>query len=281
VSAPRPRDLAELVRAPAALSVPGDVLAGAVAAGEPVRRALPLALASVCLYWAGMAANDWADRDLDAVQRPRRPIPSGRVPAPVALGLAGGLTLAGLAIAGGCGGRRALAVAGALAGTVWAYDLWGKDTVAAPVAMAACRGLDVALGAGGLGRGGVRAALTVAAHTYTVTALSRSESDGGVAALPATTLAGTALVAAVAAAPRQPLGRALAGCYLAWYGGAQARAVARPDAARVGAAVGTGIVGLPVLQAALICGSGRVRLGALVAAAAPVGRALARRMGVT
>ena len=74
------RDLAELVRAPAALSVPGDAVAGAAAAGalgRAHRRAWPRA--SVCLYWAGMAANDWADRELDAVERPERPIPSGRV----------------------------------------------------------------------------------------------------------------------------------------------------------------------------------------------------------
>ena len=60
-------DLAELVRAPAALSVPGDVLSGAAAAGALGPRTPALAGASVLLYWAGMAANDWADRRLDAV----------------------------------------------------------------------------------------------------------------------------------------------------------------------------------------------------------------------
>ena len=53
---------AELVRAPAAFSVPGDVVAGAAAVGGLGRRTPLLALSSVCLYWAGMAANDWADR---------------------------------------------------------------------------------------------------------------------------------------------------------------------------------------------------------------------------
>ncbi|EWM68193.1 transferase, partial [Micromonospora sp. M42] len=91
-------DLAELVRAPAALSVPGDVLSGAAAAGSLDRRTPALAGASVLLYWAGMAANDWADRRLDAVERPERPIPSGRVRPSVALGVASGLTAAGLAV---------------------------------------------------------------------------------------------------------------------------------------------------------------------------------------
>ncbi|MBM0239827.1 hypothetical protein JNW88_26800, partial [Micromonospora sp. ATA32] len=50
-------DLAELVRAPAALSTPGDVVAGAAAAGALDRRVPALAGASVLLYWAGMAAK--------------------------------------------------------------------------------------------------------------------------------------------------------------------------------------------------------------------------------
>ncbi|GAA0917885.1 hypothetical protein GCM10009558_112280 [Virgisporangium aurantiacum] len=94
-----------------------------------------------------MPPNDWPDRDLDATERPDRPIPSGRVSAPAALGVAAGLTAAGIAIAGATGGRRALSVAGPLAAAVWAYDLKAKNTNAGPLAMAACRALDVLLGA--------------------------------------------------------------------------------------------------------------------------------------
>ena len=42
-------------------------------------RTAGLAGASVLPLLGGMAANDWADRELDAVERPERPIPSGRV----------------------------------------------------------------------------------------------------------------------------------------------------------------------------------------------------------
>jgi 4-hydroxybenzoate polyprenyltransferase len=86
-------DIAELIRAPAALSVPGDPLAGAAATGALGARAAGLAAASVCLYWSGMAANDWADRELDAKERPERPIPSGRVSPGTALRVAAGLSL--------------------------------------------------------------------------------------------------------------------------------------------------------------------------------------------
>ncbi|MCY1139009.1 UbiA family prenyltransferase [Actinoplanes sp. Pm04-4] len=197
----RLRDLAELVRAPAALSVPGDTVAGAAASGG-LRPSTPgLAAASVCLYWGGMAANDWADRELDAVERPGRPIPSGRVRPGQALAAAAGLTAAGVGVAALAGGKRAAAVAVPLAGAVWVYDLWAKNTAAGPPMMALCRGLDVLLGAsGGRMRRAVGPALTVAAHTYTVTALSRHEVSGATPALPLSTLAGTAGLAAVVAA---------------------------------------------------------------------------------
>ncbi|RIQ12958.1 UbiA family prenyltransferase, partial [Jiangella rhizosphaerae] len=96
----RLRDVAELVRAPAALTVPGDSLAGAAAAGFPYgARTAVTPLASACLYWAGMALNDYADRDLDRLERPERPIPSGRVKPGEALALAAGLTAAGVGLA--------------------------------------------------------------------------------------------------------------------------------------------------------------------------------------
>ncbi|WP_239150815.1 UbiA family prenyltransferase, partial [Streptomyces sp. SID8111] len=102
---------AELLRLPALFTVPGDALAGAAAAGaRPGVRTLLAVGSSVCLYEAGMALNDWADREEDARERPHRPIPSGRIRPAAALTAAGALTGAGLALAAGAG-RPALAVA--------------------------------------------------------------------------------------------------------------------------------------------------------------------------
>jgi 4-hydroxybenzoate polyprenyltransferase len=276
------RDLAELVRAPAALSVPGDTLAGAAAAGTPLRGTPGLAAASVCLYWAGMAANDWADRDLDARERPERPLPSGRVSPGQALTVAVGLTAAGLGLATLAGGRRAAAVAVPLAGVVWAYDLRAKNTPAGPAVMAACRALDVLLGAsGGRPARAIPAAATVAAHTYTVTALSRREVSGGDALTPALTLAGTAAVAAAAAGRRAGPATALAAWYAARYGAAQARAAADPSPGRFRAAVGAGITGLPPLQGALTARAGSPAAGIAVAAVAPLARRLSQVVSPT
>ncbi|GAA2511708.1 SCO3242 family prenyltransferase [Streptomyces gobitricini] len=143
----RRRAWAELLRVTALFSVPGDALAGASAMGMRPNRGTALAIgSSLCLYEAGMALNDWADRDEDAVDRPERPIPSGRVTPPAALTASAALTATGLALAARAG-RGPLTVATALAATVWAYDLRLKHTRAAPAAMATARALDLLLGA--------------------------------------------------------------------------------------------------------------------------------------
>lgn len=194
-------DYVELVRAPAILSVLGDTLAGGAAAGHPftVRR-LALPLASACFYAGGMALNDWADREVDARERPERPIPSGRISSRRALGVAVGLTAGGLLLAPVGGGRRALLVAVPLAATVWTYDVLAKDHAAGPLVMAACRGLDVLLGAGpGHLRPALPAAAALTLHTAGVTVLSRGEVHGTTAAHARVVAAGTVLTAVAAA----------------------------------------------------------------------------------
>ncbi|WP_405009993.1 SCO3242 family prenyltransferase [Kitasatospora sp. NBC_01539] len=275
-------DLAELVRAPAALSVPGDLVAGASAAGCLGPRTAGLAAASIAFYWAGMAANDWADRELDARERPERPIPSGRVSPATALALATGLTCAGVTLAAAAGGYRALAAAVPLAGALWAYDLTARGGAAGPPVMACCRTLNVLLGASG-GRPGraLPAALAVGAHTWTVTALSRAEVSGAAPALPAATLAATlALTTAVGTRTTGTAGT-LAGWYAAGYGSAQAAAVRSPTASRIREAVTAGITSLPSLQASLTARHGRPRTALALAAATVAGRLLARRMSPT
>ncbi|MGW3937956.1 SCO3242 family prenyltransferase [Streptomyces phaeochromogenes] len=188
----------ELLRLPALFTVPGDALAGAAAAGaRPTPRTLVAIASSLCLYEAGMALNDWADRAEDAVDRPHRPLPSGRIRPAAALAAAGGLTAAGLALAS-TAGRRPLAVAGALAATVWSYDLVLKRTPAGPVAMAAARSLDLLLGgvaANGDIRRALPSALALGTHTLAVTTVSRHETQGGSPWAPLSGLATTAALA--------------------------------------------------------------------------------------
>src|SRR5258707_13721484 len=51
---------------------------------------------SSCLYLAGMVFNDVFDREVDALERPKRPIPSGRVSVRGAVTFGAGLLATGL-----------------------------------------------------------------------------------------------------------------------------------------------------------------------------------------
>ncbi|MFJ3197348.1 SCO3242 family prenyltransferase [Streptomyces griseoviridis] len=195
--APDLRAWAELLRLPVLFTVPGDALAGAAAASATVNSRTLLAIgSSLCLYQAGMALNDWADRDEDTRDRPHRPLPSGRVRPASALTASCVLTTAGLTLAARAG-RPALAVAAPLAATIWAYDLALKHTPAGPVAMAAARGLDLLLGAAattGRARDAVPSATLLATHTLAVTTVSRRETTGGSPLVPLAALATTGVL---------------------------------------------------------------------------------------
>ena len=296
------RDLAELVRAPAALSVPGDTLAGAASAGWPAgRRTALLPLASVSLYWAGMALNDWADRDLDAVERPERPIPSGRVSPRTALLLASGLTATGVGIAAAAAGPVGAVVATALAGAVWAYDLSAKSGPGSTAVMASTRGLDVLLGAsaGGvpaLGRALAPAAL-LAAHTAGVTALSRGEVHGTSAATARGAVGVTAAVASLVpvlavarAGTDRPTRRgwvaagvavAAAGSYASSVGRAQAASVSDPGATTARRATVAGIRGMVPLQSALVASAGEAGTALALGALSWAARSAMRKVSPT
>jgi len=295
---PKPGDVADLVRLPAVLTAPGDTLLGNAYSGGRSEggRTAGLAAASSCLYLAGMALNDYADREVDAKERPHRPIPSGRVGPRFALGLASGLTAAGLGLAYKAGGARALVVAVPLVGAIWAYDMRLKETPAGPLAMASARSLDVLLGAADLRRA-LPAAGLVGGHTLLITTISRREAEGGTTALAVGAVAGTAAVtvagaglalgATHAARLRSLRGLCrlaavgLLGLYAGTLGKAGLAAVRKPDAKALQRFVGAGVLGLMPLEAALMAGRGRISGAAAIAAGWVLARGLARRRSVT
>ncbi|QES09434.1 prenyltransferase [Streptomyces venezuelae] len=300
----RARAWAELLRVSALPSVPGDALAGAAAAGgRPGRGTLSAIGSSLCLYEAGMALNDWADRAEDAAERPHRPLPSGRITPTAALTASAALTAAGLALAARAG-RPALTVATALATTVWAYDLGLKHTPVGPATMATARALDLLLGAtasattpaAGAARrdGPVRAlpsALLLGAHTYAVTAVSRHETHGGSTRTPLAALAITLAVAVAAsgAAPsaspdRRPtalLPSLLAPAYARTPATLLLHAALNPSPALTERAVGGGIRATIPLQAALAARAGSPGTALALLGLVPAARALARKVSPT
>ncbi|MFD8262931.1 SCO3242 family prenyltransferase [Streptomyces griseoluteus] len=294
----------ELLRLPALFTVPGDVLAGAATVpgrpGPPTQWAIA---SSLCLYEAGMALNDWADRAEDAAERPHRPLPSGRVHPTAALTAACALTATGLALAARAG-RRALTVAAPLAATVWAYDLGLKRTPAGPAAMGTARALDLLLGAAAVS-GRVRPALSSAAllgtHTLAVTTVSRHETQGGSPLTALTALATTGVLVRglsrrpsgtqVSSTARQltsyghelahPLRAALAVAYAATAARPYFHAVINPSPPLTQKAVGGGIRATIPLQAALSARAGSPVSALITAALAPLAARFAKKVSVT
>lgn len=182
----RPRAWLALFRPPNFFTVPGDVLAGYFLAGGMVLGRLELWLAlgaSASLYGAGLLLNDWADADVDRVERPERPIPAALVGRNTVFAwsvvlLAAGLLLCFLA------GRPVLMAGAVLAACVGNYNLLTKSIpLIGALNMGLCRGLNVALGAAvvaGLDLPVLAwwGAGTILAYIAAVTHLARTETIG-------------------------------------------------------------------------------------------------------
>jgi len=132
-----------------------DVLAGAWLAGAAWTPALlPVLAAGLCVYHAGMALNDFADRRADALHRSARPLPSGGLAPARALGAGLGLLLAALGIAALALPPPALWMVAGLCGLVLVYDLGGPLIRGGPgpLLLALARGGSLNLAALALGQ---------------------------------------------------------------------------------------------------------------------------------
>ncbi len=280
----------ELLRPANVVTALADVLAGYAVAGRVNGRVLPWLLASTaCLYAGGVVLNDVFDREIDRVERPERPIPSGRVSAATAALLGTTLLLLGVAFAAQAT-RAAMAVAVVLAASILAYDGWGKRTRLGPVNMGACRGLNLLLG---IASWPAKLspmwplALLPALHICAVTMISRGEVRGGdrraagaALGLAAVVVAALAAIAAVAAPPSVP-GLVLAALLGFVVLPALVRVVASPRPAAIRAAVRTGVLALVLLDAVLASVYAGVSFAAVVLATALPAAVLARLFSVT
>lgn len=137
-----------LLRISLAPTAIADVLAGLTLAGGGLhdwRSALILVGASLCVYHGGMGLNDWADREEDARVRPSRPIPAGRIAAPVALIASLTLFVAGALLASLVSLELGLWAAG-LALCAAGYDLFGRGALIGPLMLGLCRSGNLSFG---------------------------------------------------------------------------------------------------------------------------------------
>jgi 4-hydroxybenzoate polyprenyltransferase len=175
----------QLMRFPNLFTSVADVLAGyLIVRGFKISglELLALFLSTSLIYGGGCILNDVRDRKRDALERPQRPIPSGRVAMPEALILS--IIFFGLGlIAAFWAGKSCLFVASLLVLLAVSYDVLTKEMpVWGPLTMGACRGTNLLLGMSLSFHGfGIAIVFPFISLTYVfaLTTLSHFEVNGG------------------------------------------------------------------------------------------------------
>jgi 4-hydroxybenzoate polyprenyltransferase len=176
----------QLVRLPNVVTAAADSLAGWLLVGGRLtdfKQWMPLAAASMLLYAGGMALNDLIDIEIDRIERPGRPLPSGRVSTRFTAGLVAGCLVLGPLLALISGSLWSLIVAVLLTVAIVAYNWVLKRTVLGAEVMGVCRGFNLLLGmthAPALGGPpGWLAAVGFGLFVAGITWISRSETTSG------------------------------------------------------------------------------------------------------
>ncbi|MCS6977285.1 MAG: UbiA family prenyltransferase [Gemmatales bacterium] len=292
------RSYAQLLRLPNLFTAWADVFLGWLVVGGESDLLVAVLAASSCLYSAGMVLNDYFDAEVDARERPHRPIPSGRVPRWFAGCLGGALLLSGIAAAMFLPAHEAtigfpvgpsLAVAFALALAIVLYDAVFKATLLGPVLMGSCRFLNIVLALCSTGYWPawrtVWPAFAVGLYIIGVTVFARREAETSrLWPLALATILMALAVALAAAAPvalqqhlglgaiLYPLGLILWGTLI---GKPILDAIVEPDPRQVQRAVKTcilGLIGLDALIAFALVGWAGLLIAVLLIPAMTLGR---------
>jgi len=255
-----------------------NMLAGIVlAGGNPAESWVwPLLLALTLFYLGGMYLNDAFDAAIDAVERPERPIPSGRVSRATVFVAGFFMLAAGIALVayvdqarnGDAAGGAGLAAV-ALAAAIVFYDWYHKANPLSPVVMGLCR-LLVYLTAGlvfvsppplQLVIGGVLLLCYLIGLTY----VAKQENLGSVDKLWPLLFLAIPVVHGVNLSAQAPL----TGLFLLLFAGWMAVAlwfIKRRGPGDIPRAVVSLLAGICLLDAMLIAGTGNVELAVLAVA---------------
>ena len=270
----------------------GYAAAGALTTGENLNFAVLgwLILATTGLYGGGVVFNDVCDANLDAVERPERPIPSGRASLSGAILLGTGLLGMGIIAAAMVSGSSAI-LATIVAITALLYDKYGKhQTVLGPLNMGACRGGNLLLGVSAVPAAvGDRWYLALIPIIYiaAITAISQGEVYGGrkITGIVAIALIGLVIgnIVGLGLLPEYTLLVTLP--FLTLFSALVLppfiRAAITPSPELIQTAVKAGVLSLIVLDATIAAGFANWIYGLLLLALLPVSRFLARLFSVT
>jgi hypothetical protein len=265
-----------------------NTLTGIVLAGGSLTdpRTAPLLVALSLFYVAGMYLNDAYDAEIDARERPERPIPSGEVSAGTVFALGFGMMGLGLALliwvgygaAAGTGLGPLMGGLG-LGAAIVLYDRRHQDNPLSPVLMGICRVL-VYVTAGLAVAHELPAALLIGAlmllcYLIGLTYVAKQETLGEVRNLWPLLFLGVPLVYALAKALAGPAVALLALAFILWVGVAL-WFLRRRRSGDVPRAVVSLIAGISLLDAVLIAGAGNLPVAWLAVAGFALTLALQR-----
>jgi len=177
----------QLLRAGNVLTAISNILAGyllARGAWQPVVPLLFLVVSSALLYLSGMVLNDVFDLEVDRMERPERPLPSGSIDPSLAKLVGWGLLVDGLSAAAVAAWLLAswlpIITAALLAAAIIAYNAGLKNTQLGPLAMGLCRSSNILLGASAtslllLPTSAYLYAAAISLYTIGLTLLARNE----------------------------------------------------------------------------------------------------------
>lgn len=161
-----------------------DILAGMAIGQFLFSESAPFWLlpATVGLYGGGVVLNDVFDASLDAIERPERPIPSGKVSLKTAAIMGTVLLLSGILLSGFHTPESAF-IAFLIALTTILYNRFAKHhKVAGPLVMGLCRGGNLLLGMSAVTESMMQwwpVALVPVIYIAAITLISQDEVHGG------------------------------------------------------------------------------------------------------
>ncbi|WP_114783010.1 UbiA-like protein EboC [Botryobacter ruber] len=249
-----------------------------------------LVLATIGLYGGGVVYNDVFDAELDRVERPERPIPSGKATVTGAATL-GALLLAGGILAAWQVSVLSAAIAGAIALCALLYDWKGKHhPVLGPVNMGACRGGNLLLGISAIPAAVEQfwfLALIPIVYISAITMVSRGEVHGGnSAALKGAVLLYALVIGGIVSLTLLPHFNVLYSLpFLLLFASLifppLLRAMPAKEPAAVMRAVKAGVLALIVMNASMAAGFAGWQYGLLVLLLLPLSRYIAKSFAVT
>lgn len=289
------RGFLRLMRPANLVTAVADILAGIAIAGFFAPEEFTfgpvwyLMLSTVGLYGGGVVFNDVFDADLDGIERPERPIPSGLISVSEATIVASVLLLTGAAFAFAVSQLSGfIAIAIALAAVV--YDKWGKhQSFLGPVNMGLCRGLNLLLGVSVISHQFELywpVGLVPLVYIAAITMVSRGEVHGG----SKTTLYSAGLLYALAMGAIVVVGFRnqqllwpvlLVGVWAFMVFVPLFKAIQKPQGPLIGRAVKAGVIALILMNSTWAAAFGFPLIALIIAALLPVSVLLARMFAVT